>query len=412
MSTNSQTTPLQNFQKVLFIILLLFSIHFWDLKFFPKKFNIENMIVWFACIGSFFVVLKKRDMRFRSPILLFILGLVLNAYAAYVNLDQAFRHSVLMFGYYYFILLYFLLHFFELDRKFLENTIITFGVIYSMLFSMELVLYPYDLFNRDVSTAVEEVQLEILGHGFLMLSYFLVLNRYFLTRKFLNLVMAFIFLLVLLKSGFRSLFFGAVITTLIMVLRMVRLKGRDFAMIFVFAGLVFGLMQFKGISGVLDQMITKTNKDIKLGNKYVRNIEMEFFFKKYPRNWTYFVIGGGKVTGKNIFVYNPEIFGMNYNIVWVDIGLLGFFIVIGAVATLGILWYSIKAIFTKIPEDSYYLRFYFLYLLIVSFTNEEIYRNGIFSVQALALYLIDLAAREQAVSVTKTDESKVPQLTR
>jgi hypothetical protein len=84
----------------------------------------------------------------------------------------------------------------------------------------------------------------------------------------------------------------------------------------------------------------------------------------------------------------------NYNIVWVDIGLLGFYIVVGCIAVLGILWYTIKSIFTRLPKDSIYLNCYFLYLLIVSFTNEEIYRDGIFTVQAIGLYLIDLASKE------------------
>ncbi len=389
----TKTDPSQSFQKVIFIILLLFSIHFWDLRFFPKKFNIENMLVWIVCIGSFFMVLKKK-LLFRNAIMLFIVGLLLNAYASYVNLGQAPRYSILTYGYYYFILIYFLIHFFELDRKFLEKTILTFGIIYAGLFVFEYLVYPYDIFNRDVSTAALEVQLEILGHGFLMLSYFLLLNRYLKDRKVINLIIAVLLFLVLLKSGFRTLVGGAIISTILMIFKMLKFKARDFALISFVALITFGVFQFKGVSGTFSEMITKTSQDIKAGNQYVRNIETEFFFKKYPRNWTYFVIGGGKVQGKNIFVYNPAFFPLNYNIVWVDIGLLGFFIVIGAVATIGILWWSLKLIFTKLPPDMNYLRFYFIYLLVVSFTNEEIYRNGIFSVQAIALYLADLGARE------------------
>ena len=86
-----------------------------------------------------------------------------------------------------------------------------------------------------------------------------------------------------------------------------------------------------------------------------------------------------------------ETWKMNYNIVWVDIGLLGFFIVVGAIATAGLLWYTLKAIFARVPREMYYVCFYFLYLLLVSFTNEEIYDNGIFTVQAVGLYLIDVA---------------------
>lgn len=408
MYNNSQTTPWLNLQKAVFIVLLLFSIHFWDLRFFPKKFNIENMLVWSACIASFFLVLQKKNMLFRNAIIFFMFGLLLNAYAGYVNLDQLPRHSILTYGYYYFILIYFLLHFLNPDRQFLEKTILIFGGIYSFIFIVQYLIYPYDLFNRDVSTAVQEVQLEILGHGFLMLSYFLVLNRYLINRKLINLILAVIFFLVLLKSGFRTLVFGAIISSVIMVIMMLKLRARDFAMIFLVGALLAGILQFKSVSATLDEMIFKTGSDIRLGNKYVRALEMEFFFKKYPQNWTYYVIGGGRVTGKNLYVYNPSIFGMNYNIVWVDIGLLGFFIVIGAVATIGLVWYSVKAIFVRLPKERYYLRLYFLYLLIVSLTNEEIYRNGIFSVQAIVLYLIDITVSEESGPIKVTEPEKEP----
>ena len=377
--------------QAVFIFFLLLSLHFWDLRFIPKIFNIENLLTWMVCGFSFFMVINKNDMHFRNAILLFIFGLLLNSLAAYINLDQDFKLSVLSFGFYYFILLYFLQHYLELDRRFLENVIIIFGLIYSALFLTQYALYPFSIFNRDVSTAVNEIQLEILGNGFLMLSYFLVLNRYLLNRRFLNIVLAIGFLFILLKSGFRTLVGGALMVTVIMIMRMFRFRVKDFVIVIFLAAFFIGLFQVKSVAGIVNKMINKTETDIGSGSKFNRIVDMEFFFKRYPENLSYFIIGGGRASGKNLYRYNPYVMGQNYNIVWVDIGLLGFYIVVGGVATLGLLWYTIKAIFSRLPGDMIYLSSYFLYLLIVSFTNEEIYRNGIFSVVAIGLYLIDIA---------------------
>jgi hypothetical protein len=153
-------------------------------------------------------------------------------------------------------------------------------------------------------------------------------------------------------------------------------------------------------------MVTQTTGNIKEGKNYVRVVETEFFFKKYPQNFSYFIVGGGKPSGPNLYRYNRSIcFGMNYNIVWVDIGLLGFYMVVGGIATLGLLIWVLRGIFIRLPRDWIYLSCYFLYLLIASFTNEEIYRNGIFAVQAIALYLIDIAIKERdlAESGAKAD---------
>jgi len=386
------------YKKIVFIILLLFSIHFWDIRFIPQKFNLENLITWMVCLFSFIMILQKSNIRFRNAILLFIIGLIFNVFAAHINLGQSPKQTILSFGFYYFILMYFLLHYFELDRKFLENIIIVFAIIYSAIFVIQYLVYPFEIVKRAASTARLEFQPEIIGHGFLMLAYFLVLNRYLINRRFINIILALGFFIILFNSGFRSLVAGAVVATVFLVIRMVRLNVRDVAIVMFVAILFAGLTQFKGIADKIDQMINKTKSEIALGNRYIRKIEMDFFFNKYPDNISYFIIGGGKPSGENLYKYNPAALGMNYNIVWVDIGLFGFYIVVGGIATLGLLWYTLKAVFFKLPRDRLYLNSYFLYLLIVSFTNEEIYRNGIFSVQAIGLYLIDIAANEKLVS--------------
>jgi hypothetical protein len=411
MKSETDLTDKSNFAKTIFIVLILFSIHFWGLKYIPQKFKVENFITWVVCGYCFIMVIQKNRMLFKNAILLFLFGLVANTIPAYLNFGQSPLKTILSYEYYYFILLYFLLHYLNFDRKYLEKTIIIFGIIYSALFTFQYLVFPFQIFKNEVNTAVEEIQLEILGHGFLMLAYFLVLNRYLVGRRIINLILALVFFAVLLKCGFRSLVGGAVLVSAFMFLRMFKFNVRDIAII-TFAVLLFvGLLQFKGVADTIDGMINKSESDIKLGKRYVRLVELEFFFKDYPRNLSYFIVGGGKPSGENLWKYNPAAaMGLNYNIVWVDIGLLGFYIVIGGIATFGLLWYTLKAIFVRVPRDRFYLGSYFLYLFIVSFTNEEIYRNGIFTVHAIGLYLIDIAVAEKPGSAEEypSEDSRKP----
>jgi hypothetical protein len=399
MKSETGITTNGNLQKTIFIVFLLFSIHFWGLKYIPQKLNVENMLTWMFCGYCLVMVFQKNTLHFKYAILFFLAGLAANTIPAYLNFRQSPIKTFLSFEFYFFILMYFLLHYLQIGRKYLENVIIVFGIIYSVFFAVQYLIYPTLIFKNQPSTAVEEIQLEIMGHGFLMLAYFLVLNRYLVNRRMINLFMSIGFFGVLVFCGFRSLVAGAVLVSAIMIFRIFRFSVKDFAII-TFAVLFFiGLLQLKIVSDTIDKMIHKSESDVKLGKKYVRLIEMEFFFKKYPRDISYFILGGGKPSGANLWRYNPQAaMGLNYNIVWVDIGLLGFYIVIGGIATFGLLWYTLKAVFFKLPKDRFYLSSYFLYLFIVSFTNEEIYRNGIFVVHAIGLYLIDLAANEKSGS--------------
>jgi len=391
-----------NVSKVIFVILLLFSIHFWDLKFIPQKYNSMNLLVWLVCGYSFFMVSQKSNMQFKNAIFLFLIGLIFNSFSAYINLGQSPYRTLLSFGYYYFILLYFLLHYFKLNRAFLENIIIIFAVIYSILYIYQYRVYPNLIFKNDPKTAVLSSHFAILGHGFLMLAYFLILNRYLLNHKLKNLLIASGFFIVLLLCDFRTLIAGAILVSLIIFIKVGQFNTKKIVILIFITLLVVGFLQFRGVPRIFKESVAHTQQNFTEGKKYIRILELEFFFKKYPENISYFIIGGGKPTGDNLYNYNLGVFPMNFNIVWVDIGLLGFYIVIGGIATLGLLWYTLKAIFIKLPRDSLYLSSYFLYLLIVSITNEEIYRNGIFSVHAIGLYLIDNALNEKSKSENET----------
>lgn len=398
------------FAKAIFIVLLLCSLHFWNLKLFPPLGNVYNFLVYIPCGLAVIMVWRRKEVGFKFPVILFLFGLMANFVASAVNLNQSIYESFFSFSFYYFILIYFLLHYLKISRKYIENTVIVFSILYALIFIVQYKVYPASIFNSSVQTAKGERQFEILGHGFLMLGYFLVLNRFVTNRKLFYIGIAMILLLVQFKCGFRTLIAGSIFVSGIMVMRMIRFDPRDMALLFVVLLLAVGLSQYRGVTYVIEKMVEKTETNLKQGDKYVRNIEMEYFYKVYPRNMSYYLIGGGKPAGRNLYEFDYEMANsrLNFNIVWVDIGLLGFYIVVGGIALMGMLWWVLKAVFMKMPRDKFYLKFYFLYLLIVSFTNEEIFRNGIFTVQAIALYLIDFQGTDENNKILTNNAKRLP----
>lgn len=399
----TEKKPNDLINKALFVLLLLFSLHFWEIRYFPELYNIYNLVTWAVCGYSMIVVFQNKDLNFKVPIVIFIIGIFFNAIAAYINFGQSPYRTILAFEFYYFILLYFLLHFLKPSRNFVENIILIFAYLYAAFFIITYKnLFGLDLFVRNVDTATMEKQLEIIGHGFLMLAFYLLLNRYLTTSRLIYIALILPLFLALLRCGFRTLIAAAVLVAFFMVIRMIRFSIKDFAILVFITLVVIGLTQNEQVIKVYNNMVTKTQGDIKEGNKYVRLVELEFFYKRYPENISYYIFGGGRPSGANLYTFDRSKIGLNYNIVWVDIGLLGFYMVIGGITTLGLLWYTFKAIFFKLPRDGRYLGFYFLYLFIASFANEEIFRNGIFSVHAIALYLIDTIHKTEAESGTKS----------
>jgi hypothetical protein len=379
--------------KVIIVILILFSIHFWGFSQFPPKFNNFTNAISLLVMGISFVRIWQRDgLQFNYAIFLFLVGLFINIISAYINQGQGLLDTFLSMGpVYFFILFYFFLHYLKVDQKFLENIIIVFAVLYSIFYIIQIIAYPLIIFKSPV-VALDRgtMRLRIEGNGFLMLAYFLLLNRFILNRRIIYLLLAIVFFIIMLIGGFRTLTLAAFLLSGLMFVKLIKFSFTNYILLALIALAVVGLFHFQPTAKILNSMIVDSIEEKAQGKENIRFKELIFYFNVYPQNSSVFIMGGGLPGSKGSYSRSMEILGTSYDFYWTDLGLIGFYIVVGAIALLGLLWYSIKAVFIKSSPNNIYLNFYFAYLLLVSFTTMEIYRPGIFGVQAIALYLIDL----------------------
>ena len=379
-------------RKYIVIIVLIFSIHFWGFAFIPQKvYNITNTLALLIIGISFFRTLQLDNILFRNSIILFFFGIIINIVSAYLNQGQVPLDTFLTYGTtYFFILFYFFLHYLQISRKFLENVIIIFAIIFSLFYILQLLEYPNLIFNSNMLEDRGTIRIRIEGDGFLMLAYFLLLNRFLLNRRILNLLSAFCFFIILLLGGFRTLTLAALLLSGLMFIRLVKYSIMNYTILVFLIFFVVGLFQFNGTSKIINEMVSTSTEQKAEGSDYIRFRELNYYFNIYPQNKSYFVMGGGLPGTKSSYSRSMERIEVQYGFYWDDLGLIGFYIIIGAVGLLGLLWFTIKAIFIKVPPHNIYISIYFIYLLIVSFTTREIYRTGIFAVEAIGLYLIDI----------------------
>jgi hypothetical protein len=388
-------------KKALFIFLLLCSIHFWGLVYLPRElFNMTNAVSLFIMGFGFLKMMKKDGLNFRNAIIVYFIGLIINIFACYINHGQSMLDSFLLFGSFYFILFYFSLHEMQISRKYLEDVIIIFAILYSVFYLLQVSAYPRAIFNSDMIRDRGTIRLRIEGNGFLVLAFFLLLNRYLVYQKLKNLFLLGFFFIILMKGGFRSLTFATMFLTAIMVIRLIPYSKKNYFTVILLAVCFAGLMYSRGTSAVIKNMIFTTQKQNNEGDNYIRARCLNYYFTIYPENKSYYIFGGGISEGNSLESRKHQYIEEKFGFYWVDLGLIGFYIVIGAVACLGLLWYTIKAILSKVPADMLYVNFYFFYLLIVSFTTMEIYRSGVFAVEAIVLYLIDINRLENKLETS------------
>lgn len=386
-------------KNIISILLLLIAIHFWRYIGISPTFLKLTDLAAYAVMGiSFISMVQNKNLRFRYGIMFFLLGLILNIFSAYFKHGQEFKDTFLSMGYFYFILLYFFFHEIKPSKKDLENIIVGFALVYTIFFFVQRFAFPRIYFLENIFYDRGTVRMRISGDGFLMLAYFLLLNRYLLKHKIRDLVIALLFFLVLLLSGFRSLTAGCVLLSGFLFLKLVKYSPLNYVLIILAVVAFIGILQLESTSNIIDEMIHASEQQKEQGDRYIRKIQFEYFTKQYPQNNSYYIVGGGFPGARGGYSHQMGWMVQEYGFYWVDLGLMGFLLVMGGIATLGLLFPVFNGIFMKLPTDSLYLNVFLVFLVITTnITLDQLYRFGMFGVIGIVLYMIDISRDEKMI---------------
>ena len=127
-----------------------------------------------------------------------------------------------------------------------------------------------------------------------------------------------------------------------------------------------------------------------IGNKdYIRYATLFHYYGNHYKSAVEVFLGSGLCnralrTSYSLEIVRNESYGLHYY----DWGLLGISWMTGVLSLIGMLWWSLKAAFAKLPKKYLYLSVWFGYILTCAFTSAEFVRQGCFLIQAICLYLI------------------------
>ena len=196
---------------------------------------------------------------------------------------------------------------------------------------------------------------------------------------------------VIMLMGFRTMLAGIVIFSFVMIYKIYKINWKIILYGLLVVFLFFMLIQIPIFTEKLN-LIFERHQNANFSNSdYIRIIGFEYFFKEHFQSIWEFIFGSGMPRiGDTNTQYGDYIYSLyDIGIVWADWGLLGLSWMIGPIPVIIMLIYSIRAFFLKVPNDYSYLGIWFLYLIAISFTTKEFFRDGNFVVQAMALYLVE-----------------------
>ncbi len=384
------------------LLLLLFALNGFGIL------GLSNTVILLgiACVANT-TLLKKNP--YRTTIVLIMLGIILSFIPAYLYRAQSFFDTFKASANYFYLITFFALlklnpTVSQSEKGLKHIAIIACGVyiLQYILIKRGIVFLPIyesmmDRVARGGGTEIERFR--IAGSGVFSLAFFYGVNKYLLSNKIKYIIISLINIIPIILMGFRSMLAGIALFSIIMLLVIAKTNIKKILGYSVVAlVLIVSLMQIPAVKNRVNMMIEKQEEGTHTfaNSDYIRWIELDYFVNEYPKGVLDKVLGSGSP-------YVDSSFGQFYKNVtytgihWVDWGLLGLSWILGPFTVLFMIWLSLTCC-RLIPSNQWlYVGVWFVYLIAISITTKEYFREGNFVFHSIALYIVYKACLEKQI---------------
>lgn len=390
---------------IAFTALELFNFSFLGSNFF-KVFQLSGIILLALILIIQFVYQKEINFKkhFNFEVLLIFVGVFLSMLMAQWGHDQALSITFIAQRFMYFYLVYWAIHSIKISTKDLESIIYWLGITYSVFYIIQFVLYPTVVFDVRIAPDRETVRIFLPGFTFLIMAYFLTLNRLFEDFSTGKLLSVFFFFSILILMGTRQVIFSVMLLTLLNVLLSKKVKSKVFILLLMAASVLPIVILFQEIFLSLIDLSKNQSESIQ---ENVRIRAAIFFLTElFPNNMAY-ITGNGADSANSLYGYYIQMYKDAYGFYQSDIGIIGDYTKFGAFFVLGVFIILFRILFGKISPEFSYLKFMFISVLLTLFTGGGPFGQAD-SIVAIcfALYIIDIDKHNQQVE-TEAEFSEI-----
>lgn len=367
------------------------------------RFICYAICIFLFCLSFTFNAKKDEQLsvfKWRNLPLFFCGAILLNMISCFINRKQSIALSFQITEYLY--LFYFLFFYVFVKSKI---SIINCEWLIKVLFftfALAYLLEYFIFFPRLVITPlyfeITEHRLRLYGQMISFLGYFFFLNKLLCKdgNKTVNIVGISLGLVIILTLGFRSTLVATIVVSVFMIYKV---QGRITGLLkslFLFAILLIIVINTDFGENIINKMLERQATDNFDNSDYIRILEWNYYTTNHFLNGFDYFFGSGipseySVYGKNMFsLANFNQYGEVTTSIaqWRDWGIIGFSWILGLPATLVLILLFVILIFTNVDKEFMYIKCTYIFLLFISITTMEIYRQGAFVFHALSLYMI------------------------
>lgn len=331
---------------------------------------------------------ERFKMNFVWEIAIILFGVFLSMFTAYTGHHQGFSTTIVAQRFMYFYFLYMALHFIRISDIDLEKIIIYLGITFVLFYAIQFIVYPTVIF--DVRTAVERgtVRIFLQGLSYVILAYFLILNKLFEEFSPGRLALLFIFFSIFIIMGTRQVILVMFLLTVMNVLFSKRVKSKSLILLLVVASAVPIILIFQdiflGILSVSQQQSEGFEEDIRVQ-------AATFFLTELFPNQISYITGNGAPSTNSPYGQMIQMYMDVFRFYQSDVGIIGDYSKFGAFLVIGVLILLVRILISKISSEYTYIKYFYYTTLLTLFTGGGGFgEGGGIVVVCITLYILDI----------------------
>ena len=338
--------------------------------------------------------------KFRINVWLFIIIPLIGAVSASIYHDQSIVYGLAVLRTNFIWLLYFVLHIFNIPRKYVIAWMTVAGIVWASLTILQQFTYPvYFFYTRN-----EEIGSEFIRAGMYRFmiephQFGLFLVVYYYCRFLLKLEAKALFLVLIGLAGFYcfSTRQFAVAALACMLIATAMTPGLAKVYVIGIVSVIIGILALANIDAILGTYVDMTYEQLRSSQEDIRMYSAKYWLFDYWPHWITMLVGNG-LEHMNT-KYGAEIFYLNdaLNFYRSDVGIIGAFNVFGIFYALNIIWLNVKGILGKFyTEKTKYLKLFFVNALLLVILSEQYSNGAAIPFFCFVLYLVDKSSEKKS----------------
>ncbi len=398
-------------KKLIIYIIVLSALELFNFSFLSpdiiKAFQLAGVGLTVAVL--FIQVVYQKEERFKKnyhfEIFLIFLGVVLSMFMAQFGHDQSLTTTLIAQRFMYYYLVYWALHSLKIRTDDLESIIYWLGLTYCVFYLFQFFAYPNLIFDVRIAQDRETVRIFLPGFTFLVLSYFLILNRLFESFAIWKLLSILFFLTILILMGTRQVIFSVLLLTLMYVMFSKAVKSRALIFILITASIIPVIFLFQEI--FLSLIDLSKNQSESIAENVRIRAAVFFLTQLFPNTFSY-ITGNGADSTNSAYGFMIQMYKDGYGFYQSDIGIVGDYTKFGAFFALGVFIIVFRVIFKRISATFSYTKFFYISVLLTLFTGGGPFGQAD-SIVAICftLYILDIDKHDRNYLAQELEEESV-----